>query len=427
MATDHYIKPDQLCIGLYVHLDVGWMEHSFTFNNFEIKTQGQIDKIRALNLKQIRYDPLRSKVRPLPLPAMAPADKPASAETASAPPAPSLAAGPDPSKKFRLRAERLLVLNKVVQECKQAFVEDARLAREATRNFALNPEDSRRRTEAIVDDLVESAITERDVVLHAVSSNRSEPEAYVHPLNVTVLALMLAKSLDMSREDARILGIAAMLHDIGKNAEHRSDQRARMILDQHCEDGARLISAAGLPERVSTLVLQHHEYADGSGTPRRLAGAAIDPLARLLTIANTFDNLCNPGKMEMALSPYEAVAHMYNHMPVRFDPELLQLFIRSIGVYPPGSIVLLSNGIYAIVMTANPAAPLKPYVMIYAPKVPRKTLVILDLSEENLSISRCLKVGDLPREVQEYFSPRSRVYYYMLNPDETPRPAMVEA
>lgn len=430
----HYIHPDQLCIGLYVHLDVGWMQHAFTFSNFEIKNQKQIDKIRALGLEQIRYDPQRSKVRPAPTPqtpaspaqparpaAPAPAKTAAAAAAPTSAPAPAPAAAQPEQKKFKLRAERLMQLNKVVQSCKEDFLEDARLAREATRNFALNPTDSRARTEAMVDELVNSVITERDVVLHAVSSQKSEPEVYVHALNVTVLALMLAKSLDISEQDAHALGVAAMLHDVGKSAEFRTT----VVLDQHCENGARMLTEAGLPENVTRVVLQHHELADGTGFPARLQNQQIDPLARLLIIANTFDNLCNPPKPELALSPYQAVAHMYNAIPEKFDSQLLQHFIRCIGVYPPGSIVLLSNGVHGIVMTANPAAPLKPYVMIYAPKVPRKTLVIVDLSEEDLSIVRCLQPSELPKEVLEYFSPRQRVYYYVLKnatPDE-PTPA----
>lgn len=404
----HYIHPDQLCVGLYVHLDTGWMKHAFTFSNFEIKNEKQIEKIRALNFDRIRYDPLRSKCKPLPAAASAvasaaPKPTPVAAAPATAKPAPG---------KLKLRAGRLIQLNKLIQDGKKNFTEDARITREFTRNFALNPHDSRARAEKIVDSLVDSVITESDVVLHAVSSNRADPEVYVHSLNVAVLALTLAKSLDMSEQEARELGIAAVLHDIGKNAEYRT---SKSILDQHCENGARMVQEAGLAERVAKIILQHHECADGSGHPRHLSGDQIDPLARLLAIVNVYDNLCNPFNPDQAMSPYEALAHMYNIDSSKFDAKLLQFFIRSLGVYPPGSIVQLSNGVYGIVMTTNPNAPLLPFVMIYAPTVPRKTLVIIDLSEEDgLTIKKCLKPKDLPPEVFEYFSPRSRVYYYFL-------------
>lgn len=407
----HYIHPDQLCLGLYVHLDVGWMSHSFTFSNFELKNEQQIQKIRALNLTRIRYDPLRSKCKPLlvasaPLPVLPVNTEPSPAIQ----PAESTVGQPE-KKKFKLRAGRLMQLNKLVLECKKDFTEDARLTREATRNFALNPTDSRAKAETIVSHLVNSVITESDVVLHAVSSNKSDPEVYVHSLNVTVLALTLAKSLDMSEQDASVLGLAAMFHDVGKTADFRS----KTTLDQHCENGARMVRESGLSERIANIILQHHECADGSGHPQHLVADQIDPLARLLAIVNAYDNLCNPSDPEQAKSPYEALAHMYNVASKKYDAQLLQLLIRSLGVYPPGSIVQLSNGVYGIVMTTNPGTPLLPFVMIYAPNVPRKTLVIIDLSEEDgMTIKKCLKPKDLPQEVFEYFSPRNRIYYYYL-------------
>jgi putative nucleotidyltransferase with HDIG domain len=391
------------------------MSHSFTFNNFLIKDEDQIKKIRELKLKQIRYDPLRSKRQPLalttepasttPAPPSAPKPAPAVAQ------APATTAAKPERNKLKLRANRLIQLNKLIADSKKNFTEDALLTREATRNFVHNPEACRAKAETIVNGLVDSVITESDVVLHAVSSNKADPEVYVHALNVTVLALMLAKTIDMSEQDARELGLAALFHDLGKTEEYRT----KVTLDQHCENGARMANEAGLPERVVNIILQHHECVDGSGTPRHLKADQIDPLARLLAIVNVYDNLCNPNSTAQAMSPYEALAHMYNVDPKKYDAQLLQYFIRSLGVYPPGSIVQLSNGVYGVIMTANPKTPMLPFVMIYAPNVPRKTLVVIDLSEEDgLTIKKCLKPKDLPQEVYDYFSPRNRVYYYYL-------------
>lgn len=409
-ATPHFIHPDQLCIGLYIHLDLGWMKHSFTFSNFEIKNEKQLQKVKALNLSQIRYDPNRSTCAPLPM-VVNTSTKDISVQPATEKPSTRIPAEPE-KKKFKLRANRLLQLNKLILESKQEFSEDAKVARDATRNFALNPTDSRAKAEKLVNDLVNSVITEKDVVLHAVSTNSSDPEVYVHTLNVTVLALMLAKSLDLSEQEVHELGVAALLHDIGKTSEYRAKQ---VLMDSHCEDGARMARDAGLSENITTAILQHHECVDGSGYQQRLVGEQIAPLARVLSIVNAYDNLCNPSNPDQALSPFEALAQMYNVTSKKYDSRILQLFIRSLGVYPPGSIVQLSNDGYGIVMTANPNTPLLPYVMIYAPNVPRKTSVIIDLSEEDgLTIKKCFKPKDLPKEVFEYFSPRSRIYYYYL-------------
>ncbi len=408
----HYIHPDQLCIGLYVHLDLGWMSHSFTFSNFKIKTNKQIDQIQELHLQRIRYDPLRSDCEPLPL-------------DAAAPPSPPLPVAPTPAEGVqatapvvqRSRAERMKQLNEIIQSSEQEFLRDAETVLDVVRNLGTRPQESRSKAEELVGKLVGSVVTESDVVLHALSGNHSGVENYVHALNVAVLSLTLAKSLDMSEKDARELGIAAIFHDIGKG----SGTTYRSSANQHCENGANIVRDAGFSERVSRIVLQHHEHVDGSGYPKHLMSSQIDPLVRLLVLVNEYDNLCNPPNPATAMTPYETLAHMYAKDFPKYDTTLLKLLIKSLGVYPPGSIVQLSDNRYGIVIMVNPVSPLLPFVMIYAPSIPRETPAILDLSEETgLGIKKCLRPAELPTEVYEYLSPRKRVCYYFLNKGKIP-------
>lgn len=398
----HYIHPDQLCVGLYIHLDLGWMGHPFTFSNFKIKDEGQIEKIRALKLKQLRYDPLRSDCEPLLPPTVPAAWAPMKVAVPSASPALDL----------QKRSNRLKQLNDIILSCERKFVVDAHRVRAVTRNLSAHPASAREEAELLVNQMVKSALTESDVVLHAVGSNHSQQENYVHSLNVAVLALMLAKALDMSDEDARELGLAAIFHDIGK-AESPLN---KSFIDMHCELGSRLALQSGMSERIARIILQHHEYVDGSGYPKHLKEAQIDPLARLLVIVNDYENLCNPANPADVMTPYEALSHMYVTQPQKFDSTILRLLIKSLGVYPPGSIVQLSNGVYGIVMTVNPQKPLLPFVMIHEPKVSRETPVVIDLSEEvGLSIKKCLRPLQLPQDAFEYLRPRKRICYYFLN------------
>jgi putative nucleotidyltransferase with HDIG domain len=402
----HYIQPEQLCIGLYVHLDLGWMDHPFTFSNFKIKDQKQVDKLRALQLGQIRYDPLRSDRAPLPLPAE-PEIKVAAEEPPPPPPPPKA----EPAR-LKMRAERLMQLRRMVDSCEKDFAKDAQSTRTILRQLAFKPEESRAAAETLVTKLVNSAVTEQDVVLHAIGAN---PDNYIHSLNVTVLSLMMAKTLDMSDADAHDLGLAALFHDVSKGeGSHHQSYR-----NQHCEQGARMALDAGLSERVAKLILQHHENIDGSGYPQRLMRDQIDPLARVLSLVNTYDNLCNPLNPAHAMTPYETLAHLYTSEFNKFEPSYLKLLIKSLGVYPPGSVVQLSNGSYGLVMTVNPTKPLLPLVMLYLPKVASQTPVIFDLSEqEGISISKCLRPAQLPKEVYDYLRPSKRVCYYFLNKDE---------
>ena len=396
----YYIHPDQLRVGLYIHLDLNWTAHPFTFSNFKIKDEEQIRKIRELNLKQLRYDPLRSDGEPI-LPATIQANW-THEEAKSSSPTPQT-----PPQ----RSNRLKQLNDVILDCEQEFSKNAITAREVVRNLSSQPQSSREEAAKLVNQMADSVLTERDVAIHAISGGKSKHENYVHSLNVTVLALMLAKSLDMTEKDAQELGMAAIFHDVGKEESPLN----KSFVDLHCEIGARIALQAGLSDRISRIILQHHEYVDGSGFPMHLKEEKIDPLARVLTIVNEYDRLCNPNNLGDAMTPYEALSHMFVKLPHKFDSIVLRLLIKSLGVYPPGSIVQLSNGAYGIVMTVNPLKPMLPLVMLHVPEVARETPVIIDLGEEpDLTIKKCLRAEQLPMEVFEYLSPRKRVSYYFL-------------
>ncbi len=413
----HFIEPSQLRIGIYVHLDLGWMDHPFTFNNFKIKNEKQLAEIKSLGLKKLRYDPHRSDCEPLPhditVAAPAPLPKPQPVEVEA--PAPTVA------DTQRFHTERLQQLREAIHECEQKFIEAASTVRQATRNFRTQPAQVVRESEALVNSMVESVLTESDVVLHAMNGHSLAEETYVHALNVSVLALVLAKSLNMTVEEARFLGLAAIFHDIGKSEVPdrillKTDpltKAEQAFYEQHAEIGARLAKESGLSEHISTIILQHHEHVDGSGFPHHLKQAQIDPLARLVCIVNAYDNLCNPINAAQGMTPYEALSHLFATQRSKFDSSMLKLLIKCLGVYPPGSIVNLSTGVHGIVMSVNPSKPLRPFVMLHMPDVPREQPVVLDLSEEpSINITKCMRASQLPKNVLEYLSPRKRISYY---------------
>ncbi|MDO8439121.1 MAG: HD-GYP domain-containing protein, partial [Telluria sp.] len=97
----------------------------------------------------------------------------------------------------------------------------------------------------------------------------------------------------------------------------------------------------------------------------------------------------------------------------KFDPKLLQVFIRCLGVYPPGTIVQLSNGVIGMIVTVNTSRPMKPIVVIYDAGVPRDEAILVDMDRESdLNIVKSIRPGQVPKEIYHYLSPRKRVSYY---------------
>ena len=149
-------------------------------------------------------------------------------------------------------------------------------------------------------------------------------------MNVMVLSLLIGKSIGLSEEEMNHLGLGAMLHDAGL-----PDIPARVVRNPNrttAEEqfyrthiGRGLNAVAGmkqLPVTIKNIIACHHEHWDGSGYPNGLSGTKIPRLARIVAIANRYDNLCNPLDGKTALMPAEAVARMFKLEGAAYDPEL---------------------------------------------------------------------------------------------------------
>ncbi len=144
-------------------------------------------------------------------------------------------------------------------------------------------------------------------------------------------------------------------------------------------------------------------------------------LGKILSLVNFYENLCNPSRPTTALTPHEAIALIFAQIKSRFDPQVLAAFIRMMGVYPPGSVVQLSDERYAMVVSVNSARPLKPRIIVFDPNVPKTEALILNLEDvPELGIRRSLKPASLPRAAMDYLSPRQRICYFFERAVETP-------
>ena len=411
----HLIEVSQLRVGLYVHLDLSWMDHPFTLSHFKIKDETQIKTIKKIGLKKLRYDPHRSDCEPLDQSLLD--DKPAVKET-------ELTENKIDTPKPRpiTRHERLKQMHAAIDEAEGQFISAGNVIKESTKNILVSPKAAIEQTAALVNSMVETALTEGDIAIHAINGNTSTDAHYLHPLNVTVLSLMLAKSVEITPEDARLLGMAAVFHDIGKieissNILLKKEpltKQEQSHFEQHSEIGARMAKEVGLPARIGKIILQHHVYEDGSGYPKQFEADYNDPLVHIIALTNWFDNLCNPNDISQAKTPYEALAKMYAQHRSKFDEKLIKCFIKCLGIYPPGSIVKLSNGMHGIVISVTPNQPLRPYVMLHDPLVRREAARIVNLAEElEMSVKACLRPNQLPKDALDYLNPRKRLSYYM--------------
>ena len=410
-----YVSPDQLRRGLYIDLELGWMSHPFPTSSFKISTDRQIETIRSLGLKRVRFVPSRSDP---PSTDEAPeATHPAAAAVATdAAQAPVLT----PEQAQRAHTARLLdAQRRSLAQCDQQFGAASRHYQAVLEQVHKEPAQAARHSQEMVAGVVEALMGNGESAIRLLSDGMGD-RVGMHPVNVTVLCLLLGKALGLGGEALRELGCAAFLHDVGKSAmaERVRLQGGQLPHDEqgwqeHVALGVGLGSVMGLPEGVLRAIAEHHEQADGSGYPNQLRGGAMSMPGCILGLVNRYENLCNPARPSSAVTPHEALALIFSRMQACFEAPVLAAFIRMMGVYPPGSVVQLGNERYALVVSVNSTRPLKPRVIVHEPAVPPEQALILDLEQEGApGIRRSIKPAALPRAAMDYLSPRSRICYF---------------
>jgi putative nucleotidyltransferase with HDIG domain len=408
--TPLYISVDQLQVGIYVYLDLDWKSHPFSFGQFRIKDEHQIDTIRSLGLKEIRINPARSTAEPLPMP---------SVETPPQPAVPEPQSGEMAAKQARIA--KVKERRHAIQKCEKQYLNATKTINAIAENLFARPAETIAQADDLTRGLADSLLAEKEIAIHLMNDKLMGEEVYHHAFNVSVLAMLLGRESQFSVVDLVALGMGGIFHDIGKTkiphqvlikADNPNKAEAD-LLRRHCAFGIEIAQKAGISTTVINMIAQHHEAMDGSGYPTGLKGEAIDRLARVLAVVNAYDNLCNPVNLVNALTPYGALSLMFSKQRPRFDPRFLETFIRCMGVYPPGTLVLINNEIFGMVMSVNPAKPLKPGVMVYDSNVPKEEALILDLAEESdLTITQALRPAQVPAEALQYLSPRARAAYF---------------
>ncbi len=411
------IEVDRLRPGIFVHLDLGWMDHPFITNKFQIKDEAQIATIKSLGLKEVHYVPAKSSALPLP----AQEQQQAAAIRESTPdPGISEAVAAEIAAK-QVRVDKSNEIKRRIRGAETTFVRAATVIKDIQGGMATNPRKAHESAKELIGTVVKSLVADGDIALHLMADKAASDDVYYHSLNVTLLSLMLGRAINLSEEDLKTIGVGALLHDIGKSEitgrvllKRDALNNAEMeVLKTHVRIGVSMGKTMGVSVPVLQVIAAHHEFLDGTGYPSGLKEAQIPIAARIVCLANAYDEMCNHLDVTKSITPHEALSILFSKQRNRFDATVLQNFIKLLGVYPPGTVVRLSNDMLGMVMTINTSNPTRPGVMLYDSDVPKESAITLDLSAEpDISISKALRPSQLAGPVYEYLSPRKRVNYY---------------
>jgi putative nucleotidyltransferase with HDIG domain len=410
-----FVALHDLRIGLFVDLDLGWMAHPFASSRFKISNEKQIETLKGLGVVRIRYVPAQSDPREFVATEPSPAEQQAQAARLQA---------QEADLQAQALRKQLLALRATQQAslaiCERRFTESAQQYRSILDLLHSKPKEAAQQCQSMVRGLLADMAQQSETAIRLLTEAAGDKSA-MHPVNVTVISLLLGRAMGMPESALEDLGLAAFLHDIGKmelpervrrfddnfsSADHKAYQ-------EHVAQSVRLARQMNISPGAVQAIAQHHELADGSGFPLRLKAQAMGAGARILALVNRYDGLCNPYKASAAMTPHEALSLIFAQLKTRFDAAALSSFIRMMGVYPPGSVVQLNDERHAMVVSVNSGRPLKPRLIVHEPGVPRHEALVLDLENApNASIRRSLKPSSLPAAAFDYLQPRQRICYF---------------
>lgn len=396
-----FVSVDDLRIGLFVDLDVGWMAHPFVSSAFKVTTAQQIQQLRALGIPRIRYVPAKSDVAHE---ARRAGDTVVSTRPEATPRKPDDALG---------------LQNYILAQSEKQFNQFAQDFSRVMAQVDSHPQVAMRTGQSLARGMADEMEAAGESSIRMISALGGDREM-LHPVNVTVLSLLLGRALGLEGDALAELALAALLHDVGKRqlpervrlSDNGHSATEKRMYQSHAAMGADWVRSWGADARVAETIAQHHEFADGSGFPAGLRREQLGLASQILALANRYDRLCHPLRQSAAVTPHEALSLLFAQQKALLEPRVLAAFIRMMGVYPPGSLVQLVDDRYAMVISVNSSRPLKPRVIVHEPGVPRAEALLVDLDAlPHAGIRRSFRPSVLPSSVQEYLSPRGRACY----------------
>jgi HD-GYP domain-containing protein (c-di-GMP phosphodiesterase class II) len=429
------IKNHELRKGLYVRLNGSWFSHPFPTNTFKIRTKKELHILQKLNKVEILFDPERSDPEGVDEELLEEISEPSAeevpevvvAEVTEVPEAKTAVVPEDipvrlaPTELFAQYCEGF-------KKADRAYQEAFRQSKAVMQDLSVGNIEGIQKAHDMVcalGDLLDGPDATTSM-LNVMMSNEMGQGMFMHSLNVCALCLMIGKEFDLREDEIHELALGAVFHDIGElNVPGKIllkrpnlSPSERDTYRQHPRFGKDMVRKfSAFPKLSMNVIYQHHERLDGSGYPMGLKGeGAISLFARIVMVVDRYDDLCNDPDIEKRLTPSEALSHLFVKQKTVFWSEAVVALVRVLGVYPPGSLVLLSNEAIGMVVNINISNRLRPLILLYSEGGSSNRAQVLDLEEhEDITICQNLRPRDVSREAAEFLNPRQMVNYLVEN------------
>ncbi|WP_028774330.1 HD-GYP domain-containing protein [Shewanella sp. Scap07] len=384
----------QLQVGITVKLPMSWKNHPFLLNRVEIKDATQIELIKSLGVPYV----ILLSGQELIEQALAEAeqvveDKPVEVKQV------------DPKVQVR----------KSLRLSQQRFIDCVNESRSSFGKVASDPEGAYRAAAGLVEEMLEHMLEVEKPYLALVSAGESDASVTQHGISVAVLSLMIAKALDLPKSAMRDIALGCLFHDIGKLKVPDVIRRKKTALTaqeanfmkMHPNFGYDMLNKSGLyPKPMLDIVLHHHEFIDGSGYPDGLVESKIATTTQIVSLANDYDKQLWSGEIS---SPQIALGYLFKNRAGKHTEKLIEVLVKILGIYPPGTLVELSNGcVGKVMMTAKEVKQ----PQVWACETDGSGAALRFLSQEGVTVTRVVKLEELSEGAMKVLQADTGICFY---------------
>jgi HD-GYP domain-containing protein (c-di-GMP phosphodiesterase class II) len=389
------IPTSQLRVGMFVHEVCGsWMDHPFWRASFKLSDARQLKQLAVV--KEVIIDTAKGLDVDVDAPAGTSVEvlddfEVNTGEAAADTPALDLVANDAPAAVACTFQQEMARASRIVEQSRGAMksmFSDARMGKAVDTEHCL----------PLVDDITQSVARNPGAIVSLARLKTSDDYTYMHSVAVCALMVALAKQLGLSEEDTREAGLAGLVHDLGKaqmplevlNKPGALTPAEFAIMKGHPEAGHRmLVEGKGVGAIPLDVCLHHHEKINGKGYPHGLAGEQISLFAKMGAVCDVYDAITSNRPYKVGWDPADSIQKMAQWTKEgQFDERIFQAFVKSIGIYPTGSLVKLKSGRLGVVVEQGSHSLLSPIVRAFFSSKSNEpiTPVLLDMGDA--------KVGD---------------------------------
>lgn len=359
------IPVEDLKIGMYVEdLNCNWTQHKFLRNHFMIRKQEDLEKFKTFPVKEVLINTIK---------------------------------GLDVVEKCSIsmhqpinisHQEELPIANAIRSEAFEVvsnMLNDVRMGRQVELE----------KTEPVVTRITDSILRNPGTLVSLCRLKEGDTYTFQHCVSVATLLVAFCHFIGMQKELLIEAGMGGILHDVGKmkipdhilNKPGKLEEEEFEIMKSHVAHGIDILcTTAGISPRMIQIASEHHERYDGSGYPKGLVGKEISQIGKMAAIVDVYDAITSNRVYHKSIEPIVAIQNLYTWSEHHFDPELVEQFIKSIGIYPIGSLVRLTSGRLGVIIDQGQSGLLFPLVRMVFDTNRHKLLSNYDVDLSNPDI-----------------------------------------